>query len=77
MKYDVYETYDTNGNIIESVQVPWGKERYQAELSALDAQLTPRRISDAIINDAGKKWMVEFDAKKQLLRAEMAAIDER
>lgn len=77
MKYDIHETYDGGGNLIEKIEIPWTKERYQAELYSLDAQLTPRRIIEALnpeTKEAGEAWFAALEQEKRLLRDEMAAL---
>jgi hypothetical protein len=33
-----------------------------AEIQRLEATITPRRIRDALANDAGKKWVADVEA---------------
>ena len=41
-----------------------------AQIAALEATMTPRRVREATVTDAGKAWLVGLDAQIAALRAQ-------
>ena len=76
---------DQDGNELEFL--PQGKERverknrlHEAELlnknildqiNDLESQITPRRIRESTVSDAGKMWLSDIDKKISLLRSRL------
>lgn len=42
-----------------------------AEIAALEATVTPRRLREAALTEAGKAWLADVDAQIAVLRASL------
>lgn len=69
------ETYNQTGEVLEVVETPWSRSDYLKALDAVDAEITPRRLSDAARGVAGAvQWLESKEIEKQALRDEMNAL---
>tara|TARA_R100000951_G_C2483009_1_gene132091 strand:+ start:233 stop:475 length:243 start_codon:yes stop_codon:yes gene_type:complete len=66
---DVQTGKETTRQPTSSEQAFWDAGKAQAladapkrEIARLEATITPRRIRDALANDAGKKWVADVEA---------------
>lgn len=69
------ETYNQAGELIEAVETPWGRADYLRAIAAVEAQITPRRLRDAVLGVEGAAaWITAKEAEIQILRNEMTAL---
>ena len=56
------------------IPVPSPTDAILAQISALEATQTPRRIRDAVSSTAGADWLVALETQIEALRAQLPAI---
>ena len=63
------ETYDNQGNVILSEQIEVDEAAIaKATIIALEDEITPRRLREAVLSVKGKTWLVNKDAEITALR---------
>jgi len=63
------ETYDNQGNVILSEQIEADEAAIaKATIIALEDEITPRRLREAVLSAKGKTWLVNKDAEITALR---------
>ena len=67
------ETY-SGGVLIQSFDTPWSAFDYTRAIALLEAQVTPRRIREAILTDEGKVWLADKEKEIQTLRNEIKSL---
>jgi len=61
-----------NGKVIHEEQVAWTREHYLQAIADLEAEITPRRLREAILGDGG--WLKNKETEADALRKEMKAL---
>ena len=69
------ETYNQSGKLLEVVETPWTVADYIRAIQSLEAQITPRRLREAVLNVEGTKdWLETKETEIAALRAELAGL---
>jgi len=69
------ETYNQAGELLEVVETPWIRADYIRAIQSLEAEITPRRLRDAVLNVEGaKEWLDAKEAEIAILREELNAL---
>lgn len=74
---DVYQPYLSSGDYLDySDTIPeMPAEKIKAEISALEARQTSRRIREAALSDDGRAWLQNLDEQIAAKRAELAGLE--
>lgn len=51
------------------------RENLLAQLQALDAQITNRRLTEALLTDEGKAWLQNIETQKEALRQQLRELN--
>jgi len=71
--YAEYLRWVEAGGIPDPVDPPDPHEAILAEIAALEATVTNRRLREAALTEAGKAWLADVDAQIAALRIGLAA----
>jgi hypothetical protein len=69
--YAEYLSWVLDGGVPDPVDPPDPKEALLAQITALEATVTNRRLREAALTDAGKVWLADVDAQIAALRAHL------
>ena len=64
------ETYNGHGELIHSEENPWTQNDYLIAIKRLEAQITPRRIREAVLGADGG-WLAQQEAAIDALRGQL------
>jgi hypothetical protein len=59
---------------IEIEELPWSVADYMQAIEDAEAEITPRRIRESVLNESGRLWLQTKEAEIQILRDEMIKI---
>jgi hypothetical protein len=69
--YAEYLRWVEAGGVPDPVDPPDPREAILAEIAALEATVTNRRLREAALTEAGKAWLADVDTKIAVLRASL------
>lgn len=69
--YAEYLRWVEAGGVPDPVDPPDPREAILAEIAALEATVTNRRLREAALTEAGKAWLADTDARIAVLRASL------
>ena len=71
MDYAQYLAWVEAGGIPDPVDPPDPREAILAEIAALEATVTNRRLREAALTEDGKAWLADVDARIATLRTNL------
>ena len=73
---DVYQPYLSAGDYLDYSDIipEMPAEKIKAEIYALEAQQTSRRIREAALSEAGREWLQNLDEQIAAKRAELEGL---
>jgi hypothetical protein len=75
MRFHTETTYNQDGTVLESKQIPWTISDYVAFIAFAERQITPRRMREASLNvDGAIEWLSSKNKEIEELRQEMLTL---
>jgi hypothetical protein len=66
------ETYNQAGQLVEAVETPWARGDYIQAIAAIEGQITPRRIREAVLGlEGATAWLSAKESDIAALRSEL------
>lgn len=71
MRYHTHEIIE-QGKVVGTQQIAWSFTDYLSAIQAIEKEITPRRLREAILNISGKQWLQQKSDEIDTLRRELA-----